>query len=189
MNRSGRGVGGRVGRFTLIELLVVIAIIAILAGLLLPAVVIVRRTAVKTKAKSMAKSLEIAIAQYESQYGLLPASSSDFQGPPSNEKLKDSAYENMIAILCKQDYPGTSGSADKGNPRGTHFLEVPAKYTTEGYVDPWGQKFFVAMDSDYDGDVEGLYSGTLSGKVFVYSAGSDTEDDNGNATEDVVSWQ
>ena len=59
--------------FTLIELLVVIAIIAILAGLLLPALAGAKTRAKITQAKTEMGGLETAIKTYESEYNRMPA--------------------------------------------------------------------------------------------------------------------
>ena len=69
---------------TLIELLVVLAIIALLVGILIPALTIVQQTARETKQKAQISHIELALTAFKNDYGDYPPSdttdSSDYCG-------------------------------------------------------------------------------------------------------------
>ena len=110
---------GHMHRFTLIELLIVIAIIAILAGMLLPALNAARRKAVGIQCMGNVKQLNLCFSFYANDY-------QEYKVPAYSSVLGQPWYVSLKPYLSNANINDTKGT----------FLHCPALYekTHIGYT-------------------------------------------------------
>jgi len=224
----------RVSAFTLIELLTVITIIAILMGLLFPAIGIAKDQARKAEARSAVMGITTAVKAYYTEYGKYPLglAVTNFpnqdvvfgQTPTVTPKIGPPAGSNQLLFDILRN---TGATGPTYNPRAIIFFDgktasdpnnpksgfVPstaaggAGKTPGAFMDPWGNEYFIAIDGNYNNQIENLdytdfqtTNAPMTG-VCVYSLGKDgqlgsTKPNTGsayrmgsNVSDDIVSWQ
>jgi prepilin-type N-terminal cleavage/methylation domain-containing protein len=135
--------------FTLIELLVVIAIIAVLIGLLLPAVQKVRESASRTQCQNNLKQLGIAIHSFHDTYGQFPTSGSDWHhgiayqanNQPYRSDLQSAGWLYQILPFIEQEplYYLTDVSGANKVTLGPPLYQA-GSYMTRVDIDPAGTR-------------------------------------------------
>jgi len=180
--------------FTLVELLVTIAIIAILAGILLPAVVGAFKKASEAQSRAEVKSLETAFKQYYAEYGRFP-----FDSGTAGDKVygKVSGYgnadnANIVRVLRSVD--GVGNAAHINNPRRIVFLEVNERsLDSDNFVDPWGWQYIIGIDTDFDNTVN--FTGgagvdkVVARNVAVFSFGANQQVGLAHTNGYLTSWK
>src|SRR5262245_18843375 len=143
--------------FTLIELLVVIAIIAILIGLLVPAVQKVREAASRTQTTNGLKQVILASHNFQDSYKRLPPAGAAFDLFPT---LNTAVLSHLLPFM-EQD-PLAQGLASNGGANWKTWVVVPvmtyntpADTTTGNGLGPsgWGSANFVANWQVFGGGI------------------------------------
>jgi len=161
--------GGNRAGFTLVELLVTIAILFVLAALMLTGITAARNRARATEARRHVYQLKKAFDTY---YG----DRSGFPDITDPDDILDSVRGHFLTgVELIQALRG-------------RYMDFHGSATN--FIDPWGDKYRVAFDTDYDGQItvpdrDGDMVDHRMG-VAAWSAGPDGED---GTKDDVSTWR
>ena len=185
-------------RFTLVELLIVVGIIAVLAGLVLPAVIGGIQQGRITQAKSDLAAIMMALKGVEGTYGKMVnvTGTGNARKLEINEKeatKRDSgnffeisgncpdAYNAFIAELSVPKNGKINSAKLNVNKRKIKFLEPKASFDpTEDYDDaanipnlwrdPWGNAYVILINAKGEDSIA-IGSKTIAAKAAGYSIG------------------
>jgi prepilin-type N-terminal cleavage/methylation domain-containing protein len=167
--------------FTLIELLVVIAIIAILIGLLLPAVQKVRAAAIRMQCSNNLKQISLAVHDYDSTYqkippceGVPPGVNNPYGGGLSNPSPSGTWGTTFFYLLpfIEQDNLYKQANGDSMNVGGiivkTYICPGDPSVQNAGIYGGCGQMQGVDINRDNSNGWTGFASSNYAANVLVF---------------------
>jgi len=154
--------------FTLIELLVVIVIIAILVGLLFPAIKSALLKAEAASSQTKAQLLVTAVSAWNATYGSWPILTVQTNVAVDSE---------FIQLLTGQIASPTVDTWLGSNPRQLKFLDIgKSDLDTSGrYVDAWQNVYQIVVDQTYSSNVTNVFVTNTSyqANICVFTPGPD----------------
>jgi prepilin-type N-terminal cleavage/methylation domain-containing protein len=184
------------GGFTLIELLVVIAIIAILIGLLLPAVQKIREAAARMSCSNNLHQMALAVHNYQDSHNDLPPSRLDHRGGltwavqllPYLEQDNFWKQWDVTRLYYDQGPTVAAGDAIRATAVKTYFCpsrRAPGVLSVSG---DYPDTPFAGVKSQYAGSV-GDYAACIGNDTTPESSGIAGEGGNGAFSVALIPWK
>jgi prepilin-type N-terminal cleavage/methylation domain-containing protein len=152
--------------FTLIELLVVMAIIAILIGLLLPAVQKIREAANRVKCQNNLKQIGLALHNYESRHGEFPPGFGSYVMPDDHNSPAGPGWSWAAYILEDLEQDNLRRQIDLSRSI-MHPMHVPVRtHSLSVFLCPSDPGPKTIPIYEFDG------SGTFTGNILTEAARS-----------------
>ncbi len=157
--------------FTLVELLIVVAIIGILAGMLMPALSLVKNNVAKGQTETFLNALSNGLEIYNKEYGYFP----NFLTQRDRINLANASYsEDLVKTLTGRTPEGDKlTNADKKdfNRNSIEFLSFSDKNLVQrngstkwNLVDSFGNpNIYISVDSDRNGKIKRGFPSTADG--------------------------
>ncbi len=163
--------------FTLIELLTVVGIIAMLIGLLLPALAEVRRTVKEAQQKAQFSTIAMALEAFKGDYGDYPESNFFATAPGETTEWEYEGAQRLAEALVGRDllgfHPDSDWHADGRNEADDKFIYPipPATFTPQQleknlkerkgpYIED-ATRYAFKLEASSDGAGDGLYYPSL----------------------------
>jgi len=144
-----KAVPGRRG-FSLVELVTVLAVVAVLTGLLLPALIRVRESVNRVVSASNLRQIGFSVTLYDRDYGVLPVSRELMQNRPAEMMIAHRPQDGWdgLGLLFGYGYIGAMQVFYSPSHHGDHPL---SRYEDQWH-NPTGQRIYV--NYHYGGHVD-----------------------------------